>query len=66
MSLVKNILVEELKSSIALSTEYSSKIKSAKTKTKAAVYLKKLKKNNKIVADLVVALDKVEKANYND
>jgi predicted DNA-binding protein YlxM (UPF0122 family) len=62
MSIVKEALVDELKSAIELSKEYDSKIKTAKTKVKSDVYTKKLKKNNKIVADLVIALDKVDKA----
>lgn len=62
MSIVREILLDELKSAIGLSKEYAGKIKYAKTKPKIDVYTKKLKKNNKIVADLVIALDKIEKA----
>lgn len=64
MSVVKDILIDELKSSIALSSEYAIKIKRAKTKTKANLYHKKLKKNNQIVADLIVALDKLDNPEY--
>ena len=62
MSIVKEAIVDELQSAIGLSKEYADKIKTAKTKLKSDIYTKKLKKNNKIVADLVIALDKVGKS----
>lgn len=60
MSIVKEALVEELQSAMKLSKEYSDKVKTAKTKVKSTFYTKKLKNSNQIVADLLIALDKVD------
>jgi len=65
MSVVKKALLDELQTSIRLSKEYSDKIKNAKTKTKIDLYRKKLKKNNNIIADMMIALDKLENVDYN-
>jgi len=66
MSFVKETIVEELSTAIEKSKEYADKIKRAKTKTKSDIYHKKLKKNNQIVADLLIALDKLENKEYNN
>lgn len=64
MSLVKDALVAELQSVFTLSKEYADKIKNAETRTKSDFYKKKLKKNNQIAADMVIALDKLDKIDY--
>jgi RNA processing factor Prp31 len=65
MSFVKEALIEEIREAIKRSTDYKEKIDTAKTSIKANTYKKKLKKNNQIVADLVMALDKIDKEDYN-
>lgn len=65
MSIVKDSLQIELKNAIGISKGYINKIKTAKTKPKTDFYTKKLKKNNKIVAELIIGLDKLEKTDYN-
>lgn len=61
MSIVKDSIKIELQNAVNISKEYADKVKTAKTKPKAELYTKKLKKNNKIVADLIIGLDKLEK-----
>jgi len=65
MSVVQDALRKELSSAVTLSQEYSSKASSAKTKTKTEYYKKKLKKNNNLIANMIMALDKIEKGGYN-
>jgi len=65
MSFVKEALIAEIQDAIKLSKEYKEKIDTAKTTVKQTVYRKKLKKNNQIVADMVMALDKLNKQDYN-
>jgi len=66
MSIVKKSLIETLKEAIEVSKEYSEKVKTAKTKPKADLYYKKLVKNNKLVANMLIALDKVNNKDYNN
>ncbi len=61
MSIVKESVQSELDIAINVSKEYAVKIKDAKTKSKAEFYTKKLKKNNKIVANLIIGLDRIYK-----
>jgi len=65
MSIVENALRDELKSAIQISKDYVTKIKESYTDTKSDYYYKKLKKNNKKVANLVINLDKLQKSKYN-
>lgn len=65
MSLVKEAIMAELQDAIKLSTEYKEKLDNAKTDIKAKTYKKKLKKNNQIIADMLIALDKLDKQDYN-
>lgn len=60
MSIVSDSIKIELENYINISKTYKDKINSAKTKAKAKFYIKKLKKNNKIVADLLIGLDKLK------
>ncbi len=62
MSIVTDSVRAELIESIARSKEFADKIKTAKTKPKKDLYTKKLEKNNKTVANLIIALDNIEKA----
>lgn len=59
MGIVKDSIQIELQNAISVSKDYANKITMAKTKPKVAFYTKKLKKNNKIVADLIIGLDKL-------
>ena len=65
MSIVKNAIKEELTTAVAVSKGYANKIATAKTKIKSDTYRKKLKKNNQVVANLLLALDKIENKEYN-
>jgi hypothetical protein len=65
MSIVKEAIMIELQSAMKSSKEYSDKVKNAKTKVKSTFYTKKLKSSNQIVADLLIALDKVNNKDYN-
>jgi len=60
MSIVSEAVRTELIGVISLSKEYADKIKFAKTKPKIDLYKKKLKKNNEIAAEMIIALDKLE------
>ena len=60
MSIVSDSIKIELENYINISKTYKDKINSAKTKAKVKFYIKKLKKNNKIVADLLIGLDKLK------
>jgi len=60
MSIVKKSITATLLEAMELSKEYAEKIEAAKTTAKSSLYYKKLKKNNKIVANLLLALDKVD------
>ncbi len=66
MSIVRDSLRKELSLAVTLSEEYSTKAKSAKTKTKNTYFTKKLKKNNNLIANMIIALDKIEKGSYNN
>lgn len=66
MSIVRDSLRAELNKAVEISKEYSSKVKSAKTKIKKTYFTKKLKKNNNLIANMIIALDKIEKGSYNN
>jgi len=65
MSIVREALIEEIKQKAELSQEYYNIINGAKTEAKKRVYRKKLTKHNNILADLLISLDKLDKAQYN-
>jgi hypothetical protein len=65
MSLVKQTIEIEITERVAKSKEYFEKMKTAKTKVKEKTYAKKLKENNNILADLIIALDKLNESQYN-
>lgn len=60
MSMVKDIMIENLKKCAADSMAYKELIDTAKTKTKSKFYTKKLKKNNELAFRLVKALEKLK------
>lgn len=66
MSIVRDSLRKELSLAVTLSEEYSANAKSARTKTKNTYFTKKLKKNNNLIANMIIALDKIEKRSYNN
>lgn len=66
MSMVRQAIIEELRELIPKSQEFSYRIETAKTNVKRDLYKKKLKKNNQKVADLIIALEKLEKEERND
>lgn len=61
MSLVKQAIIEELKDLIPKSVKYSELMKSSKTKTKYDMMKDRLKRNNEQIAELMTALDILEK-----
>jgi hypothetical protein len=65
MSLVKTALKQEIAERTQKSQDYFVKMKTAKTKIKEKTYAKKLKENNNILADLIIALDKLNESQYN-
>jgi len=65
VSVVKTAILVELQERITKSQEYDSLCSTAKTSTKKNFYKKKLIANNNIVADLIVALEKLNKNNKN-
>ncbi len=65
MSIVADAVLNELQAALAISKNFQGAIKLAKTSAKSAFYTKKLKKNNKKVANLLIGLDNIEKAQYN-
>lgn len=66
MSIVKKSITDTLIEAMELSKEYAEKIEASKTKAKSDLYYKKLKKNNKIVANLLLSLDKLDNKDYNN
>jgi len=66
MSIVQDSLRAELSKAVEISKKYSAKAKSAKTKTKNTYFTRKLKKNNNLIANMIIALDKIEKGRYNN
>lgn len=62
MAGVDDIVRNEVQQLMATSKEYREKIDDAKTKTKKDWYLKKLKKNNTRLLNVLVAIEKVRKA----
>lgn len=60
-ALVKAALIEEIQEAMPISTQLQENIKNAKTPTKRNMLTKKLKKHNNKVADLVIALDRLDK-----
>ena len=65
MSIVREALIEEIKQKAELSQDYYNIINTAKTEAKKRVYKKKLATHNNILADLLIALDKLDKQAYN-
>jgi len=63
--MVSDSVLKELQAAVVVSKNYKTAIDQSKTKAKAAFFGKKLKKNNKIVANLLQALDRIEKARDN-
>jgi len=65
MSIVGESVLKELQEVVAQSKRYKITIDNSKTNAKALFFTKKLEKNNKIVANLLLALDRIEKTQYN-
>lgn len=65
-SLVKQAIIEELREIMPLSVKYKSEMETAKTKTKEGLMRKRLTENNKKVAELLVALERLDKAKGNN
>lgn len=65
MSIIRDSLKIEIENALKISLGYVDKIKTAKTKPKEVLYTKKLKKNNKKLAELIIGLDTIEKTSYN-
>ena len=65
MSIVQDSVVKELQSAVEQSKKYVVAAEGAKTNAKSNFFKKKLKKNNKIVANLLLALDRIENSKHN-
>lgn len=65
MSIVADSIRVELDKAIDQSKKYIDLIKASKTNAKSDFFIRKLKKNNKIVANLAIGLDKIAKKNQN-
>lgn len=65
MSIVREALIEEIKQKAELSQDYYNTIQRAQTDAKRRIFRKKLTKHNNILADLLISLDKLDKAQYN-
>jgi hypothetical protein len=61
MSLVKKELIREVQELALVSRKYSDLIKNAKTNAKKEFYSKRLKKNNNKVANILQAIDRLDK-----
>jgi hypothetical protein len=66
MSLVKQAIIQELNALIPKSKHYASELESAKTQIKRNLMRKRLRANNEKVADLIVALEKINKNERKD
>lgn len=67
MSLVKDVIVQEIQDLIPKSKHYADEVEAAKTNVKRNYMKKRLKKINEQVAQLLVALDRVApKENNNE
>ena len=56
---LKDLIMIETKRLVALSKSYKEKIDTAKTKPKKDLYLKKLRKNNKKLADMIMRIERL-------
>ena len=65
MSLVKEAITQEIAERVEKSKEYYNKYTTAKTNIKKKTYKKKLTENNNVLADLLIALDKLDNSQYN-
>ncbi len=66
MSIVKDALMEEIIERKKLSVEMYDELNKSKTNIKKKIFGKKLKKNNTILADLLIKLDTLTKKTYNN
>lgn len=62
MAELNDLVQGEVQRLMSTSKEYRNKIDNAKTKTKKNWYLKKLKKNNAKLMNVLIALEKVKNA----
>lgn len=66
MSIVKKVIMFELNELIPKSKFYAAQLETAKTETKRKMMRKRLKQNNEKIADLIIALEKLEKKENNN
>ena len=66
MSILKQTINAELIELIHISTQYAEQIDNAKTNTKRQMIKKRLRKNNEKIAELIVALEKLNKKEMDD
>lgn len=57
---LRDVIVAELQERIKISKELQQKINDSKTKPKRELYTKKIRRNNEQVADLLLALQKID------
>jgi hypothetical protein len=56
---IKDLVLVEVQRLVTISKMYKEKIDTAKTKPKKDLYLKKLRKNNKTLADMIIRLERL-------
>ena len=66
MSLVREVIEQEVNDLMKKSMEYSNGIKTAKTKTKQKYLTKKLKRNNELLSGMLISLNKLSGKKTND
>lgn len=62
MSKVKTAITEEIKDRIRISLEFRKRVDESKTTSKKNFYMRKLRENNKIASDLLIALERLNQS----
>jgi len=57
---IKDLVTQEVQRLVLVSRHYQAIIKESKTSTKKDFYLKKLRKNNNKLADMIVRLEQID------
>lgn len=65
-SLIKQAIIEELREIMPLSVKYKNEMETATTKVKESLMRKRLTENNEKVAELLVALERLDKVKGNN
>lgn len=66
MSIVKQTIIAELQDLVTKSKHYAHELETSKTDVKRKMMKKRLKRNNEKVANLIVALERINKKEKKD